>query len=540
MQTAIEEWLDAQRDLGAAERFARWHEDVPAATGGRYRDLVPLSAPGPGEQYAFHVDLDACTGCKACVAACHSLNGLDEGETWREVSLLVGGGAETVVQQHVTSACHHCLDPACLEGCPVEAYEKDARTGIVLHLDDQCIGCRYCTLTCPYEAPKYNARLGIVRKCDLCHGRLAVGEAPACAQGCPNEAIRVTVVARDETAIVSGGLPGSPDPSLTRPSTLYATARHWPPGTARADVGRPRPGEAHAPLAVMLVLTQLSVGGFLVGRVVEAVGGGVFAAVHGVHAVMSLVLGVVALGASTLHLGRPLQAWRALLGVRTSWLSREILAFTVFAALASLYASVGVSEPALVGTPAVRALGAAVVASGLAGVACSVLLYHRTRRELWRADRTAIRFGFSTLVLGIAVTLLSGLAAAVLFSEGGATAFLAGWGRPLFALLAGVSIAKLGIEALDCRSGALSAPGKETAELLTGVLQQTTVARFATGAFGGVLLPIFFFAVAERSAPTVVGVAIVLTFVFVLAGELLERSLFFRASVPPSVRGGVA
>ena len=36
-------------------------------------------------QYAFDVDLDSCSGCKACVSACHSLNGLDEDETWRDV-----------------------------------------------------------------------------------------------------------------------------------------------------------------------------------------------------------------------------------------------------------------------------------------------------------------------------------------------------------------------------------------------------------------------------------------------------------------------
>ncbi|HET7537601.1 MAG TPA: hypothetical protein VFJ90_14170, partial [Candidatus Didemnitutus sp.] len=56
-----------------------------------YRDLIPLTAPAPGEQYAFEVDLDSCTGCKACVASCHSLNGLDETEAWRDVGLLIGG-----------------------------------------------------------------------------------------------------------------------------------------------------------------------------------------------------------------------------------------------------------------------------------------------------------------------------------------------------------------------------------------------------------------------------------------------------------------
>ena len=69
-----------------------------------------------------------------------------------------------------------------MHGCPVGAYEKDALTGIVRHLDDQCIGCRYCMLTCPYEVPQYSVRKGIVRKCDMCADRLAESEAPACVQ----------------------------------------------------------------------------------------------------------------------------------------------------------------------------------------------------------------------------------------------------------------------------------------------------------------------------------------------------------------------
>ena len=91
VRTLIDELLAEQRSLTAVEKFSRLHETngVPAQEK-FYRDLIPLTAPKPGEQYAFEVNLDQCSGCKACVSACHSLNGLDENETWRGVGLLIG------------------------------------------------------------------------------------------------------------------------------------------------------------------------------------------------------------------------------------------------------------------------------------------------------------------------------------------------------------------------------------------------------------------------------------------------------------------
>src|SRR5262245_39565861 len=184
--------LDEQQSLSAVEQFSEWHSGDHSiresdnqhslATRSRYRALLPAAPPGPGQQYAFEVDLDRCSGCKACVVACHTLNGLDENETWRDVGLLIGGSRAAPVMQHVTAACHHCLEPACMIACPVNAYEKDPLTGIVKHLDDQCFGCQYCTMACPYEVPKYHPAKGIVRKCDMCSYRLAVGEPPACVQ----------------------------------------------------------------------------------------------------------------------------------------------------------------------------------------------------------------------------------------------------------------------------------------------------------------------------------------------------------------------
>ncbi|HEX4904729.1 MAG TPA: 4Fe-4S dicluster domain-containing protein, partial [Acidimicrobiales bacterium] len=212
--------------LTAVERFSNRHDDELLPAAGAYRARLPVTPPLPGQQYAFEVDLDACTGCKACVTACHSMNGLDPGESWRAVGLLVG--TQDAYQQTVTTGCHHCESPACMSGCPVDAYEKDDVTGIVTHLDDQCIGCRYCTLMCPYEVPQYNDRLGIVRKCDLCADRLAEGEAPACVQGCPTASIRITVV--DTGAPADWPIPDVPAKDLTRPTTVFRTTREVPPG----------------------------------------------------------------------------------------------------------------------------------------------------------------------------------------------------------------------------------------------------------------------------------------------------------------------
>ena len=132
----VERLLEEEQRLTAVDEFSTHHAALEHDAS-LYEALLPTSLPAEGEQYAFRVDLDACTGCKACVTACHSLNGLDEDEQWRRVGLLESTAppVEAPRPQTVTSACHHCEDPGCLAGCPVRAYEKDETTGIVHHLD---------------------------------------------------------------------------------------------------------------------------------------------------------------------------------------------------------------------------------------------------------------------------------------------------------------------------------------------------------------------------------------------------------------------
>ncbi len=551
--TLIDLLLLEQQDLTAVERFAQKHEAHELPLQARYYSaLLPAAPPGLGEQYAFEVDLDACSGCKSCVAACNSLNGLDETETWRDVGLLSGGSDAQPFMQHVTTACHHCLDPACLNVCPVRAYEKDGITGIVRHLDDQCIGCQYCVLACPYDVPKYNPARGIVRKCDMCSNRLAVGEAPACVQSCPNSAIRITTLSRQsaaENCETGTFLPGAPDPQFTQPTTHYKTNRVFPRNALPADYFSVHPEHAHGPLIAMLVLTQLSVGAFVVAFVAQWYGGDSgLHAVRSIHAGAALLFGLLALGASTLHLGRPHLAFRAVLGLRSSWLSREIVAFGAFALLATLYSlSIWNSAIGDLATGAANAwqtvLGAGVVASGLAGVLCSIMIYQCTRRPLWNGPATASRFLLTAAVLGISTTIAATVAAAAPASSHtsrlAATAFI----NVLFGALAVTSCLKLAIEASLFRHlwSKQHTPLKRSALLLTGDLASQAKWRFVLGLAGGIVIPAIWLARGREAVSTdAASLAIcAVQFCMLLAGELLERYLFFTSVVAPRMPGGL-
>src|SRR5690606_10686363 len=324
------------------------------------------------------------------VAGCHALNGLDDEETWRDVGLLVGGDEQHPFQQTITSACHHCADPGCLNGCPVLAYEKDPITGIVRHLDDQCIGCSYCILKCPYDVPKYSKRLGIVRKCDMCHGRLSAGEAPACVQACPTHAIRIVkvpVTAGEARPRVdtSSFLAGAPDPGRTLPTTRYVSKRPLPKNAHGADAAAPRVQPSHAPLALMFLGTQTALG-------LQA-GSLAFASTATWLWLASLIVGSAGLVSSVFHLGRPLRAWRIFLGVRKSWLSREALAFGAWMGASALTGLL----------PALAPLRPVAFAVGLMGLFCSAMIYVDTGRRAWRAPVCALKFGGTAAIAALAV-----------------------------------------------------------------------------------------------------------------------------------------
>lgn len=514
--TLIDELIRQQRILTPVENFSSVHHELPS-TQSRFRQLIPLTTPRPGEQYAFEVDLDRCSGCKGCVTACHSMNGLDEGETWREVGLLVGTNQNGIaIQQTVTTACHHCVEPGCLEGCPVLAYEKDPVTGIVSHLDDQCIGCSYCILKCPYEVPKFSRSRGIVRKCDMCHGRLAEGEAPACVQGCPNEAIRITTVPgnsalqqwRPETGKAQPDvwLADSPDPALTIPTTRYVSRTNSRDLKA-ADHDKTPIQPAHWPLVLMLALTQVGMGGVVLG-------GSVSMEHRPLITCTGFALFLSGLAASVIHLGRPSRAWRAWMGWRTSWLSRELIALNLFLVNASLLL-LGIFSGA---STLERIASIAIPWVALLATGAQMMVYRDTGRLAWNGSTTFARFLHSFLLGGLALGF--GLTSNNTLAIG----------------LIAVAVWVVWFDAFGIRLSQRRSPTVESArvdQLRTVQLRIPLLWRRGLLVLGGVVIPTVSLVLGSAPFPSLTLLAPAL----VVCSEILERLIFFRSAAPSRMPG---
>jgi len=193
-------------------------------------------------------------------------------------------------------------------------------------------------------------------------------------------------------------------------------------------------------------------------------------------------------------------------------MSREILAFGLFAGAAAGYALT--HDPRL-------ALAAAAL--GVLGVLCSAMIYAATRRSHWSAPVTAAKFAGTSIVLGVAAALALG----------------GGRGIGTRALLATLLLAA-GVKLL-CELAVLRhlrerqhTVMKRVALLMVRDLHVPTFFRFVAGALGGVAIPGVLLAFGDAAAAPVAA-----AFALLLAGELLERYLFFRAAPPSRMPGGL-
>jgi formate dehydrogenase iron-sulfur subunit len=468
---------------------------------------MPGRAPGAGEQYRFHFDMGRCIGCKSCVVACNEQNGNPAAINWRRVDEIEGGWYPNTSRAYLSMGCNHCVNPTCLSGCPVDAYTKDAATGIVRHSADTCIGCQYCTWNCSYGVPQYNPERGVVGKCDMCHGRLELGQAPACVSACPEGAIAIEIVKtaewREAVAATSSGhgLPLSDGSLSTTRVTMPVTL---PPSARPVHLTNVRPAEPHWPLVVMTVLTQLSVGAFAAIWLLQMFGG---SAHLGAAALTSFLVAGLALNASTLHLGRPIHAYRALKMWKRSWLSREVLLFTAFSGVAASYAAA-----LWFALPGGVVLGGLTSLLGVGGVTASACIYRVVSRPAWNTRYTLLQFNLTAAALGPL------LAAAVSATSGERSVR---WLALAAASMAGAQLALIAVRFFRLvAAGSIELQG--SARLLSTTLRSRFLARGALLAIGGIVLPLL----AQHAF--LLWVALVVA----LAGEILGRYLFFVSVVP--------
>ena len=290
--------------------------------------------------------------------------------------------------------------------------------------------------------------------------------------------------------------------TLCRP-TRYESKQPIPAKVLPADAGRPRLDCAHSPLAWMLVLTQMGAGMFLFGALAA-----VPSSVKSAIALVASGLTILGIALSVLHLGQPLKAWRAFLGWRRSWLSREIIAFGGFAKLSVVPTVTWWITGSIAWLNTAMALAAL---GGIVAVLCSIMVYVDTRRPFWSSGRVSLQFAGTGIVLG--------------------SGFVALTSPPLATLSAIVVAGLLCADVIGQRQALVNsaAPAHASARVMVELLGKQTTTRRALLAAAGILFSIgAYFASVPALLPAVM---------CAFAACVIERHQFFTACSGPRMTG---
>jgi len=184
-------------------------------------------------KWAMVIDLDRCTGCHACEAACYAENNIPtvgpqeahhgRAHQWIRVERYWEGAYPNVKARFMPILCQHCDNAPCEPVCPVYATYHNPE-GLSAMAYNRCVGTRYCGNNCPYSVRQFNwhqpvweeplnqqlnpdvtvREKGVMEKCSFCIQRIRRAEekadaegrdlnidefTTACAQACPPKAI---------------------------------------------------------------------------------------------------------------------------------------------------------------------------------------------------------------------------------------------------------------------------------------------------------------------------------------------------------------
>ena len=220
-------------------------------------------------RWGMAIDLDRCTGCEACVVACHAENNLPvsnadqaaKGRTahWIRVDRYYEGEFPDVKVKYRPVLCQQCDNAPCEPVCPTYATYHNPE-GLNVQVYNRCVGTFYCANNCPYTVrffnwyapewpeplqlqhnPDVSIRLaGVMEKCSFCIQRIKRGKQdadlenravadgdiqPACVQSCPAEAMVFGDLADPESRVSKWSQNGRATQLLgelgTKPKVFY-------------------------------------------------------------------------------------------------------------------------------------------------------------------------------------------------------------------------------------------------------------------------------------------------------------------------------